>query len=82
MSTAEPPSLIESAPTRPDHVPHALRSPSSSLKAANSHGVHDLNPPIPMTVLLHLDEIPPPAPDVVAATLQPEDQAQHDLDQL
>jgi hypothetical protein len=35
-----------------------------------------------MTVLLHLDEIPPPAPDVVAATLQPEDQAQHDLDQL
>ena len=43
---------------------------------------HDLNPPIPMTVLLHLAKTPPPAHDIVAPAFQPEDQVQHDLDEL
>jgi hypothetical protein len=43
---------------------------------------HDLNPPIPMTVLFHLAKTPPPAHDIVAPAFQPEDQIQHDLDKL
>jgi hypothetical protein len=42
----------------------------------------DLNRPIPMTVLLHPDQIAPPAHDVVAATLQPEDQVQHEVEKF
>jgi Family of unknown function (DUF6535) len=35
-TASEPPSSVESAPVQLDHVPHAPRSPSSSLKIANS----------------------------------------------
>jgi hypothetical protein len=37
VTTAEPPSSIESASLRPDHTPHAPRFPSSSLTTASSH---------------------------------------------
>jgi hypothetical protein len=79
LTTVEPPSFIESAPIQPDYVPHALRSPSSSLTTANSHDIHELNPSIPMTVL---DQTARPAHDIVRATLQPEDQIQHNLNRL
>ena len=80
LTTAEPPSFIESAPIQPDYVP-LTRSPSSS---ANSQDIHDVSPPIPTTVLHsdQSDQTARPAHDIVAATLQPEDQAQHNLDQL
>jgi hypothetical protein len=81
VTTAEPPSFVESAPLQPDHNPHALRSPSSSL-TASSLDTHNLNLPIPMTILLHSDQTAPPVHDIVAATLQPGDQIQHDLDNL
>jgi hypothetical protein len=35
-AVSDPPSLVESAPFQPDHVPHAPLSPSSSPKTANS----------------------------------------------
>ena len=41
---------------------------------------HNLNPPIPMTVLLHLAKPTSPADDIVAPTLQPGDQVHYDLD--
>jgi hypothetical protein len=82
MTTAVPPLIAESALIPPDHVPHVLRSPSSSLTTASSHDTHDPNPPIPITVLLHSDQMAPPADDIVAANLQPEGQAHHDLDKL
>ena len=78
MTTAEPPLFAESAPMmQPDHTPHAPRPPSSSLTTASSHDTRDPTPP--MTILL---QIAPPAHGIVAANLQPEDQAQHDLDKL
>jgi hypothetical protein len=106
MTAAEPSSFVESAPLQPDHFPHALQFPSSSLTTASSHispqvasgsGVqvtssigtpsshhdtHDLNRAIPMTVLPHSDQLSPPAHDIIAVTLEPEDQAQHERDAL
>ncbi|KAF8479056.1 hypothetical protein DFH94DRAFT_38235 [Russula ochroleuca] len=82
MTTAESPSFVESAPIQPDHIPNALRSPSSSLTTANSLDTHDLNPPISMTVLSLSDWTAPIAHNTSAAPLKLEDQAQHDLEQL
>jgi hypothetical protein len=82
VTTAEPHSFVGPAPIPLDHVPHVLRPLSSSQTTASSHDTHDLNLPIPMTILLHSDQTARPAHDIVAATLQPEDQAQHDLDKL
>ena len=81
VTTAEHSSFVECAPIQPDHISHALRSPSSFLTTASSHDIPDLNPRIPMTVL-HSDQMGSPAKDIVAATLQPEDKAEHDLDKL
>ena len=80
MTTAELPSFAESAPIQPD-IPNAFRSPSSCPTTANSYENHDLNPPIPMT-LLYSDQMAQSAHDIVAATLRLEDQAYHDLDKL
>ena len=81
MTTAELPSSVESPSI---HIPNAHQSLSLSLSTANCHDIHDLNPPISVTVALHSDQTAPPAHNIVAATLQPEpeDQAQHDLDKL
>ena len=81
MTTTDPPSFVEPAPIQPDHISHAFRSPSSFLTTASSHDIHDPNPRIPMTVL-YSDQMGPPAKDIVATSLQAEDQAKHDLDKL
>jgi hypothetical protein len=81
ISTADTPSIVESPPIQPDPITHALRYPSLSLSIASSYDTHDPNPSIPMTVL-HSDQTAPPAHDVVAATLQPGDEVQHDPNRL
>ena len=55
---------------------------TSSIGMPNQRDdTHDLDPPIPMTVL-HLDQTAPPAHDIAAATLPLEGQVWHDLDEL
>ena len=68
MTTAEPPSSSESVSIQPDHISHALSSPTT----ASSHDTDDLNSAIPMTVL-HSEQTVLPAHDIVATTLQTED---------
>jgi hypothetical protein len=81
-TTAELPSSSESVPIQPGHIPHVLPTPSSSPTTPSFHDTDDLNSAIPMTVLFHSGQTALPAHDVVATTLQPEDQVQHDLNKL
>jgi hypothetical protein len=54
---------------------------TSSIVTPNRHDdAHDLNPPIPMTVLPHSNQTALPVHDIVASTLPLEDKVSHDLD--
>jgi hypothetical protein len=56
---------------------------TSEIVTSNPHDdSHDLDPPIPMTLLPHLNQTAVPAYDMVADTLPLEDQVQHDPDRL
>ena len=68
MTTAELPLFVDSSPMQPDHPPHALQSLSPSPTTSSSPQVtsrivtsnphddsYDLDPPIPMTLLPHLN---------------------------
>jgi hypothetical protein len=56
---------------------------TSEIVTSNPHDdSHDLDPPVPMTVLPHLNQTAVPAHDMVANTLPLEDQVQHDPDRL
>ena len=75
MTAAESPSPAEFAQIQ---IPHAIRSPSSSVTSASSYilpqvtsgigtpnphdDIHDLNPPVPTTLLPHLNQLALPAP--------------------
>ena len=78
VTTAEPP-LSKPALIQPDQIARTFRFPPSSLTAANSYDTPD---PIPTTALLHSDQTAVPAYDTVAATFQPDDKVQYDLDKL
>jgi hypothetical protein len=70
-TTAEPPSSSESVSIQPDHISHALPSPSSSPTTASFHDTDDINSAIPIA-LLHSEQTVLPAHDIVATTLQPD----------
>ncbi|KAH9985775.1 hypothetical protein BJV77DRAFT_965443 [Russula vinacea] len=75
MTAAESPSPAEFAQIQ---IPHTIRSPSSSVTSASSYilpqvtsgigtpnphdDIHDLNPPVPTTLLPHLNQLALPAP--------------------
>ena len=50
---------------------------SRNVKIDPNYDSHDLKPPIPMTILPHLNQTAVPAHDMVANTLPLEDQVQH-----